>query len=132
MRLAAMIAVVGAASVLGGCGSSEQDQVKAKVQQLTAAAKGHDYAVICDQVLAPALVTRLVSSGVSCEYVMQIAMASAQNRPISIGKVTIRGTTAQVITLTAAKGQQSGIDAIELVKTSSGWRISSLNSPLVG
>ncbi len=132
MRLAAGILFVCAASALGGCGSSDQDQIKAKVRQLTEAANAQDYAAICKDVLAPALVSRMVSSGVSCQYVMQLALASPQHRPFSIGKVTVKGSTAQAITLNGAKGQQGSVSALQLIKTSKGWRISSLNSPLPG
>jgi hypothetical protein len=132
MRLAAGILLICAAGAIGGCGSSEQDQIKAKVRQLTTAADAQDYAAICKDVLAPALVSRMTTSGVSCQYVMQLALASPQHRPFSIGKVTITGSIAQVITLNGAKGQQGSLSAVRLVKTSQGWRISSLNSPLPG
>ncbi len=130
MRVTAGIIVVSCAGVLAGCGSSSSDQVKAKVNQFVTAAANRQYATICTQVLAPALVTRLQEAGVSCTQAMQIAFGSVQNPTISIGRVTVSGNRASVLTLSSAKGQNASLDAIDLVKTAKGWRLSSLASPL--
>ena len=105
-------------------------QVRAKVEQFAGAAASRDYAKICDEVLAPTLVARLVNAGVSCEQAMQIALGGVKNPTLSIGRITIAGRTASTITLSAAQGQTASINAIDLVKTGHGWRISSLHSPL--
>jgi hypothetical protein len=47
-----------------------------------------------------------------------------------VGKVVIRGARAWAITLTAAEGQRATLTAIALRRTSDGWRITSLDSPL--
>jgi hypothetical protein len=119
-----------AACALAGCGTSERDQVQAKVQQFVTAASGRDYKTICEQVLAPSLLARLAAGGISCEQAMQIAFGSVQSPTLSIGRVTVSGQTASVITLTAARGQVASLDAIELVKTAQGWRVSALGSPV--
>jgi hypothetical protein len=131
MRLATGLVIVGAALAVAGCGTSETDRVRATVQQLVSAMKSKDYGAICDHVLAPSLVQRLASSGVSCEYVMLLALGPDQNRTITIGKINVRGNDAEAITLTTARGQQSSVNAIRLIKTSDGWRVTSLNAPLI-
>jgi hypothetical protein len=128
MRAAAAIGLA-CAITLAGCGSDVGAPVKAKVQQFVIAARAHDYATICDQVLAPSLVSRLTAAGAGCEQAMQVGFGGVQSPTLSIGKVVVSGKTATVITLTGAKGQISSIDAIELVKTDHGWRVASLGSP---
>ncbi len=129
MRIAPGAVVAAAACLIAGCGTSAHDQVKAKVEQLADAAAGHDYRTICDEVLAPALITRLADAGVGCEQAMRIAFGSLQNPTLSIGRIEISGRSAQAITLTAAKGQAASLDAIDLIKTAVGWRVASLGSP---
>jgi hypothetical protein len=130
MRVAAGIILVSCAGILSGCGTSNADQVKAKVDQFVTAAAGRKYATICEQVLAPSLVARLEEAGVTCPQAMEIAFGNVQDPTISIGKVTVSGSRASVLTLSAAKNQDASLEAIDLVKTSKGWRLASLASPL--
>jgi hypothetical protein len=130
MRVGAGIGIVCVACVLAGCGTSASDQVKAKISQFVRAADAKDYATLCSQVLAPALVDRLASAGVTCPQAMQIAFQGVDNPTLSVGKVTISGGKASAITLSTARNQQASVDTIELVKTEHGWRVSSLASPL--
>ncbi len=130
MRVAPGIVALGTALALAGCGTSERDQVRHKVEQLATAAAHRDYATICADVLAPSLITRLADAGVACRQAMRIAFGTVIDPTISIGRIVVTGSTAQAITLSAAKGQQASLDAIDLVKTLHGWRVSSLASPL--
>jgi hypothetical protein len=116
---------------LAGCGTSVHDQVQAKVQQFVTATAAKDAKTICDQVLAPTLLERLAAGGITCQQAMQIFFSSVQSPTLSIGRIDISGQKASAITLTSAHGQQGSLDAIELVNTSHGWRISSLGSPVV-
>jgi hypothetical protein len=120
-----------AACLLGGCGKSDSDQVRAKVDQFLKATASKDYATMCNQVLAPALLAHLSAGGIKCEQAMQIALGGVQSPSLSIGRIDIHGSKASVITLTAAAGQQASLDAIELTKTGSGWRVESLGTPVV-
>ena len=103
--------------------------MQAKVEQFAKATTGKDYKTICDQVLAPTLLERLAGGGVPCERAMQVGLGAVRSPTLSIGRITISGNAATVITLTAARGQHASLDAIQLVKTSGGWRISSLGAP---
>jgi hypothetical protein len=130
MRAARVMAVLVAAAALGGCGTSQTQQVHAKVEQFARATVAKDYRTICRQVLAPALLARLAAGGIGCEQAMQIALGALQTPSLSVGRVTVSGRSASALTLSGAKGQQTAFTAIELVKTSAGWRISSLGSPV--
>ena len=131
MRSAGLAMTVSAALLLSGCGSV-RDQIQSKVQEFAQAASAHDYPTICNDVLAPSLVSHLVRNEISCEAAMRVSLAAVRDPVISIGRIIIDGKRATVITLTVARGQQASLAAIELVETSDGWRISSLGSPLLG
>ena len=130
MRVAAGIIMASCAGVLAGCGTSNSDQVRAKVNQFVTAAATRKYGTICDEVLAPSLVARLEGAGVTCPRAMQIAFGNVQSPTISIGKITVSGDRASVLTLSSAKGQDASLEAIDLIKTTKGWRLASLASPL--
>jgi hypothetical protein len=133
MRLARRLTAVSAAVclvALGGCGQSERDVVRAKVQQFLDATRSKDYRTLCEQVLAPALVERLVAAGLQCEQAMQISLGGVQSPTLLIGRITVNGNHASAITLSGAKGQEGSLDAVKLVKTGAGWRIASLGSPV--
>jgi hypothetical protein len=124
--------IVGALVACGlcGCGASATDQVRAKVEQLARATADRDYRALCDQILAPALVAHLTANGIGCERAMQVALAGVRSPTVSVGKITVRGSEASAITLSFAQGQQASLDAVELIETSNGWRVSSLGSPV--
>ncbi len=134
-RMSARAVTTGAVAALtlgacvSACGTSPSDAVRAKVQQFAQAARHHDYKTMCTQVLAPSLAERASSAGVTCEEAMQIALGSVQNPTLSIGKVTVNGSSAQPIVLTVAANQQASLDTIDLVNTKGGWRINSLTTP---
>lgn len=119
------------ACLLGGCGTSDRDQVAAKVNQFLKATAGKDYATLCDHVLAPVLLAHLAAGGIKCEQAMQIALGSLKSPALSIGRVDVHGSSASVITLSTAAGQEASLDAIELIKTGNGWRVQSLGTPVV-
>ena len=130
MRAVIVGAGIAAAALAGGCGTSTRDQVRAKVEQFGASVANKDYKTLCKQVLAPSLVKRISATGLTCEQAMQVALTSVRNPTLSIAKVTIHGNTASAVTLTGAKGQTASLNAIELVQTKDGWRVSSLGSPV--
>jgi hypothetical protein len=72
----ALLAVVAttAACLLAGCGTSDHDQVQAKVEQFVRAIAAHDYRTICTQVLGPHLLGQLAAGGIGCEQAMGISL----------------------------------------------------------
>jgi hypothetical protein len=129
-RIATASGVVVSTLTLGACGTTPQDAIKAKVQQLAQAVGQRDYATICQQILDPSLVDRLVRNGIPCQEGMRLALGGTRQPEVSVGKVVIRGSRAWAITLTAAQGQRATLTAIALRRKSNGWRITSLDSPL--
>jgi hypothetical protein len=116
--------------LLPGCGANERALVQAKVRQLAQATASKSYRTLCQEVFAPGLLAHLALSGLSCQRAMQIALSEVQDPVLSIGQITVKGQNASAITLSGARGQQSSIDEIGLVKTSHGWRVASLGSPV--
>jgi hypothetical protein len=126
-----MVACVSTVALLAGCGANERDEVQAKVAQFVHAIAGRDYRTLCTQVLAPSLLTRLAAGGIPCDQAMQISLSSVHDPLLSVGRVTINGSSAQAITLTGAAGERGAFESINLIKTGDGWRISSLAAPRI-
>ncbi len=113
MRPARAIALLGAAYALAGCGASAIDQVQAKVEQFAHATASRDYATLCSEILAPALVAapdRL--PGLSCQQAMKLFVESVQNPTLSVSKVSVKGSTASAVVLASATGQQAALESI--------------------
>jgi hypothetical protein len=117
------------ALAVAGCGASAHDQVQSKVSQFLSAIASHDYKTLCTQVLAPTLLARLAGGGIKCEEAMRISLQSVHDPILSVGRITVSGSTAQAITLSGASGQKGAFESINLTDTSDGWRISSLATP---
>ncbi len=128
--IAAGGAVAIAIALILTSGQSPSEQVEAKVQELAHAMAHRDYATICRDVLARPLVTRLSLYGAPCSQTLSLALHAVRNPVVSIGRVTINGPYASVVTLTVATGQRAALSRIELLDTDNGWRITSLASPL--
>ncbi len=129
MRHARGLALLGAACALGGCGADPGQQVQAKLQQFAHAVAAHNAAALCGQVLAPALVQRFTNAGIPCPQAMQTYFESVSDPTLSVSKVTVHGSTASAIVLAGARGQPSAVEAVDLVQTRHGWRLSSLATP---
>ena len=129
MRPGRGIALLCSAYVLAGCGASAHQQVEAKVQEFAHATANRNYAALCSDVLAPALVAHLTAAGLSCEQAMRVFVSSVQNPSINVSKVTVHGSSASAVVLASATGQRAAIESIELIDTKHGWRLASLASP---
>jgi hypothetical protein len=114
-----------AAGGVSGCGTSDADQVHAKVEQFVQAVRARDAKAVCQQVLAPSLANRFGSEGLTCERGMQIFFKSVQSPTLSVGRITISRRSASALVLTGAHCQRLALAQLYLVKTSAGWRISS-------
>ena len=110
---------------LAGCGSSDSDQVHAKVQQFVHAVATRDAKTVCGQVLAPSLVARFTQEGLSCERGIQIFLKSVRDPTLSVGRIAVNRNAASALVLTGARCQKLTLANLFLVKTSGGWRIAS-------
>jgi len=132
MRSARALVTVALVLVLGvaGCGSvSPTDQVRAKVHQFATATNTRDTRVLCDQVLAPALVNRLTAAGLSCLQAMKVFVSSVSHPTLSVSKVSVTGASASAVVLAGATGQTAALESVQLVRTARGWRLVSLAAP---
>jgi hypothetical protein len=130
MRYPRVLVLLGAAYALAGCGASSSTEVQAKVTQFAHAVANRDTATLCQQVLAPTLVTRLTSAvGLSCQQAMRTFVEDIQDPTLSVGKVKVSGKTASVVVLATARGQDASVTSVELVETKQGWRLTTLASP---
>jgi hypothetical protein len=128
--LTAAILAPAATLVLAGCGQSAREQVHAKVEEFVAAVAHKDYKTLCDDVFAQVLLVDLREGGLKCTQAMQIALTRVHAPSLAIGRITVKGNTAKAVTLSTAKGQEAALTALELIRTSGGWRVTSLGSPL--
>jgi hypothetical protein len=130
-RTLAAVTALGVAAALGGCGGTNiSGQVKAKVRQFARAAAARDYATICRQVLAPALLADLRRGGIGCERAMSIALSRVRQPRLAVGNVKVDGKHASALAISQAANQKTVLTSIQLVDTARGWRISSLGSPV--
>ncbi len=127
VRSAALLAV-SAALVAGGCGTSDHDQVKSKVQEFAVAVAHKDAKTICDDVFAPALVEHFKSAGLTCVRGMGIFFSGLHNPTLSLGPIKVHGSRATAVTLSGARGQSAAVASVNLIDTSDGWRIISLGT----
>ena len=128
---ARVLAVIALAAGLTACGSSPSptDQVRAKVQQFATATAHQDAKTLCEQVLAPALVSRITAAGLSCDQAMKVFVSSVSHPTIRISKVSVHGSTASAVVLAGASGQTSALESVGLARTKLGWRLTSLAAP---
>ena len=123
------LALVLAAAVLGGCGSpkpSPEQQVRQTVSEFGRATAAKDYPALCDRILAPRLVEQLQQVGLPCEVALEHGLGDVKDPRLTIGRITVKGTTASAEVRTSASGQAPSQDVLELVQVDGRWRISSL------
>ena len=132
MKPGSVLALLGVAYVLGGCGASAakpSDQVQAKLQQFAHAVASGDTGTLCSDVLAPDLVGHLSAAGLSCQQAMKMFVSSVSNPTISVSKVHVTGSSASAVVRAGAKGQPDSVESVNLTNTKAGWRLTSLASP---
>jgi hypothetical protein len=110
----------------GGSGPSDAEQVRNVLARFSTATQKRDYATLCNEVLAPKLLSGLQQIGLPCEIALRRSLGSVHNPRMTVGRVTVRGKTASAQVRTSAAGQQPSSDTIQLVKVKGGWRISAL------
>jgi hypothetical protein len=128
VALAAVLGLAGA-----GCGGEDrpgpEDQVRTVLSTFASAAERHDYQTICDDVLAPKLLSGLQSIGLPCEVALRNSLGSVRNPRLSVGRIDVEGASATAQVRTSADGQQPSTDTVRLDRFKGGWKISALGAP---
>jgi Putative lumazine-binding len=117
--------------VLAGCGDTQpppEDLVRSTVASFARATAAKDYRTMCDRLLAPELVERVESVGLSCEDALDRGLGEVEDPRLSIGEVSVKGDAATVETRTSAAGQEPSADTLRLVNIDGTWKISSLGT----
>jgi hypothetical protein len=122
--VAALLAV---ASVAGcGGGPSDEQQVRDTLAAFGRATARHDYAALCERILAPRLVRSVNQAGLPCEEALRRGFEGVRDPRIVVGAVRVLGDHATAEVRTSAAGQEPSRDTVELERFEDGWRISSL------
>jgi hypothetical protein len=135
-RLAALLVALPLA--LGACGQTDknsagdfqgdQKAVAQTIEDLQSASRKHDESKICNDLLAPALVTKIkTASNGTCEKVLKDALQDVDSFELQVKKVTITGTTATA-TVTSDTGTKDRTDTLQLTKTGNAWKIATLGA----
>jgi hypothetical protein len=153
IRLGYALALLGTAYALAACGAGPADAVNAKVEQFAHDVAKREPALLCQQVLAPSLVSQLTAAGISCDQAMTTFVDSVQGPAMRIGAVRVSGRSASAAVRTgtgtgsgtgtrtgsgaaassragtSAGGSQGSLGTLQLIETKAGWRLTSLVSP---
>ncbi|MBA2348620.1 MAG: hypothetical protein H0V81_10035 [Solirubrobacterales bacterium] len=113
--------------VLAGCGgATPREEVEATVTRFAEASAQKDYQMLCDQLLAPALVQNVEQYGLPCELAIKQGLGDVREPKLTLGKITVKDDRASAEVTTQAKGQMGSTDTLDLRRVSGEWRIAAL------
>jgi hypothetical protein len=121
-------AVLAISAVFAGCGDgpSDVDRVHDVVDAFGKATAGKDYQRLCDDILAPKLVSEVESAGLPCEVALKQGLGEVSSPSLTIGAIKVAGDTATADVQSSAKGEKPSRDTLQLVRVKDYWRIASL------
>jgi len=93
------------------------------------ATETHDYAAICSQVLARAVVQRVARVGLPCETALRLGLRGVRQPHLTVSTIKVDGDRALAQVSSGAKNQKASNDVIELVRERGAWRVASLAGP---
>jgi hypothetical protein len=120
---------VAVCAVAAGCGAetrSDETQVRDALDRFEQATDDRDYAALCDEVLATALVTKLGTLGLSCQDALRAGLGGVTAPKLEVLQVRVARDSALARVRTTAAGQAPSTDIVRLVRQKDGWRIASL------
>lgn len=123
------VAIAIAALVLAGCGKegrTPEGDVRDTLEGFAEAVRERDYQALCDRYFSPALITGLERSGLPCEAALRPELSATNEPEMTIGAITVEGTTARADVHTEAANQPPSDDVIALRLERGDWRIASL------
>lgn len=113
----------------GGCGGeSEEEKVRAKLDQFATATAKKDYDAICDDVFSKKLVAE-VRRTLPCEIALKSSdLGAAKDPKLEVSRIRVDGERATADVRSSASNQRPSQDAVELIQEEGDWRIISLSS----
>jgi len=111
---------------LSGCGggSSAQSQVRATLDRLGQAVAAHDYATVCDKLLAPSLTDQFSLIGLPCATGLAPGFGAARSPKLTVRSVSVSGTRATAVVHTTAANQPAFDATVDLERVQGSWRVS--------
>lgn len=127
------IGILLATLALTGCGGtrepSDEEKVRATLEQFADATAKKDYQRLCDEIFARELLRGISEIGLPCEVAMRQSLKDVDNPRLTVGRVSVDGERASAEVRTSADGQSPSRDTVRLVKVEDSWRVSSLSDP---
>jgi hypothetical protein len=123
--LPAVLAISGMFCGCGG-GPTDTERVHDVVEAFGQASAAKDYQRLCDDLLAPKLVTEVESAGLPCELALKQGLGDVSAPRLTIGTIRVDGDAATADVQSSAKGEPPSRDTLQLVRVDDAWRIASL------
>jgi Putative lumazine-binding len=123
--------LVVAACVLAGCGESgptDEQRIRAALDEFGRATAERDYRALCDRILAPELIETVERVGLTCELALQKGFEDVEDPRLTVGAIDVQGERATAEVRSSATGEAPSQDTVELVRVGDGWRIASLET----
>jgi ketosteroid isomerase-like protein len=123
-----IVAVLAISGAFAGCGQgpSDTDKVHDVVEAFGKATAAKDYQRLCDDLLAPKLVSDVESAGLPCEAALKQGLGSVSAPKLTIGEIKVSGDSATADVQSSARGEKPSRDTLQLVRVNDSWRIASL------
>ncbi len=123
-----IVAVLAVSGVLSGCGDGPSDtqRVHDVVEAFGQASAAKDYQRLCDDLLAPKLVSEVESTGLPCELALKQGLGDVSSPKLTIGTIRVNGDAATADVQSSAEGEEPSRDTLQLVRVNDSWRIASL------
>jgi ketosteroid isomerase-like protein len=123
-----IVAVLAISGAFAGCGQgpSDTDKVHDVVEAFGKASAAKDYQRLCDDLLAPKLVSDVESAGLPCEAALKQGLGSVSAPKLTIGEIKVSGDSATADVQSSARGEKPSRDTLQLVRVDDSWRIASL------
>ena len=97
-----------------------------KLEQATAT---HDYATMCNQVLARTLVQRVAGAGLPCQTALRLGLGKVHHPRLQVATIKVNGSHALAQVYSGAADQRASSDVVQLVREGGSWRVASLAGP---
>jgi hypothetical protein len=96
------------------------------VEAFGEASAAKDYQRLCDDLLAPKLVSEVESAGLPCELALKQGLGDVSAPKLTIGTIRVAGDAATADVQSSAEGEKPSRDTLQLVRVGDSWRIASL------